>query len=67
MVGSLLTELKLQIKKKNNYEAAENWLNDQKWFSHDSGIPHIKLFSCMFLIKDHQWCQFFIPSGISEC
>jgi hypothetical protein len=24
--------------------AIENWLNDQKWFSHDSGIPHIKLF-----------------------
>jgi hypothetical protein len=27
MVGSLMTELKLQIKKKNNYEAAEiGWM-----------------------------------------
>ena len=30
--------------KSNNYDAVENWLNEQKWFSHDSGIPHIKLF-----------------------
>lgn len=22
----------------------ENWLNEQRWYSHDSGIPHIKLF-----------------------
>ncbi|GEC71627.1 DNA-binding transcriptional regulator, LysR family [Flavobacterium flevense] len=29
---------------KNDYEATENWLNEQKWYSHDSGIPHIKLF-----------------------
>jgi DNA-binding transcriptional LysR family regulator len=28
----------------NNYDEIENWLNEQKWFSHDSGIPHIKLF-----------------------
>lgn len=28
----------------NDYNAIENWLNDQKWYSHDSGIPHIKLF-----------------------
>lgn len=28
----------------NNYETTENWLNEQKWYSHDSGIPHIKLF-----------------------
>ena len=37
------TILKSAIKK-NDYEATENWLNDQKWYSHDSGIPHIKLF-----------------------
>ena len=29
---------------KNDYETTENWLNEQKWYSHDSGIPHIKLF-----------------------
>ncbi|MFA9192470.1 LysR family transcriptional regulator [Flavobacterium sp. FZUC8N2.13] len=28
----------------NDYGAVENWLNEQKWYSHDSGIPHIKLF-----------------------
>ena len=36
-------ELKATIKNKD-YDATENWLNDQKWFSHDAGIPHIKLF-----------------------
>lgn len=36
---------KLQSDIKNNdYDAIENWLNDQKWYSHDSGIPHVKLF-----------------------
>ncbi|WP_349293205.1 LysR family transcriptional regulator [Flavobacterium praedii] len=28
----------------NDYVSVENWLNDQKWYSHDAGIPHIKLF-----------------------
>jgi len=28
----------------DNFGAIENWLNEQKWYSHDSGIPHIKLF-----------------------
>ena len=37
------TELQDQIES-NNLDAVENWLNEQKWFSHDSGIPHIKLF-----------------------
>jgi len=37
------TKIELRIKE-NNYDAVENWLNEQKWFSHDSGIPHIKLF-----------------------
>lgn len=27
-----------------DYTGIENWLNDQKWYSHDAGIPHIKLF-----------------------
>jgi DNA-binding transcriptional LysR family regulator len=46
IVGSLdidLSIVKSNIKTKN-YVAVENWLNDQKWYSHDAGIPHIKLF-----------------------
>jgi DNA-binding transcriptional LysR family regulator len=38
-----ISELKSSVKNKD-FMAIENWLNDQKWFSHDSGIPHIKLF-----------------------
>lgn len=37
------SELQLNIKNKN-FDAIENWLNDQKWYSHDARIPHIKLF-----------------------
>ena len=37
------SDLKLNIKNKD-FNATENWLNEQKWFSHDAGIPHIKLF-----------------------
>ncbi|MBF2707365.1 LysR family transcriptional regulator [Flavobacterium soyangense] len=37
------SELKLNIKNRD-FLAVENWLNNQKWFSHDAGIPHIKLF-----------------------
>jgi DNA-binding transcriptional LysR family regulator len=29
---------------RNDLAAIEYWLNDQKWFSHDARIPHIKLF-----------------------
>jgi DNA-binding transcriptional LysR family regulator len=46
IVGSNTIEatlLKDSIKNKN-FVAAENWLNDQKWFSHNAQIPHIKLF-----------------------
>ena len=35
--------LKLNIKNKD-FNATENWLNEQKWYSHDAGIPHVKLF-----------------------
>nr|WP_315157223.1 LysR family transcriptional regulator [uncultured Flavobacterium sp.] len=38
-----LSTVKPNIKIKN-YLAVENWLNEQKWYSHDAGIPHIKLF-----------------------
>jgi DNA-binding transcriptional LysR family regulator len=37
------SELKSGIKIKD-FSAIENWLNDQKWFSHNAQIPHIKLF-----------------------
>jgi hypothetical protein len=46
VVGSTeidISTVKLNIKNKD-YTAIENWLNDQKWYSHDAGIPHIKLF-----------------------
>ena len=36
-------ELKSSIKTKD-FSATEQWLNDQKWFSHNAQIPHIKLF-----------------------
>ncbi|MEZ7498278.1 LysR family transcriptional regulator [Flavobacterium sp. Arc3] len=37
------TGLKTKIKG-NDFAATENWLNGQIWYSHDSGIPHVKLF-----------------------
>jgi DNA-binding transcriptional LysR family regulator len=37
------TDLKTKIKSKD-FNAIEHWLNEQQWFSHDSGIPHVKLF-----------------------
>ena len=36
-------DLKKNIKKVD-YAGIESWLNEQKWYSHDAGIPHIKLF-----------------------
>ena len=38
-----ISELKTNIKIKD-FTATEYWLNDQKWFSHNAQIPHIKLF-----------------------
>jgi DNA-binding transcriptional LysR family regulator len=37
------SELKSKIKSKD-FDSIEHWLNDQKWFSHNAQIPHIKLF-----------------------
>tara|TARA_R110000868_G_scaffold167991_5_gene402580 strand:+ start:176 stop:1072 length:897 start_codon:yes stop_codon:yes gene_type:complete len=37
------SELKLKIKSKV-FSSIEQWLNNQKWYSHDAGIPHVKLF-----------------------
>ena len=37
------SELKSKIKTKD-LPGIEYWLNEQKWFSHDARIPHIKLF-----------------------
>jgi len=30
--------------KADNYAETEQWLNSQKWYSHDARIPHIKIF-----------------------
>jgi DNA-binding transcriptional LysR family regulator len=46
IVGSTnidLSIIKPKIKTRE-LETIENWLNEQKWYSHDAGIPHIKLF-----------------------
>jgi DNA-binding transcriptional LysR family regulator len=46
IVGSTnidLSTIKSKIKTRE-LETIENWLNEQKWYSHDAGIPHIKLF-----------------------
>ena len=46
IVGSTdidISVLKAKIKIKD-FIGIENWMNDQKWYSHDAGIPHIKLF-----------------------
>jgi DNA-binding transcriptional LysR family regulator len=46
IVGSTdidISILKAKIKIKD-FIGIENWMNDQKWYSHDAGIPHIKLF-----------------------
>jgi DNA-binding transcriptional LysR family regulator len=46
IVGSVnidLSEIKAKIRSKE-LETIENWFNEQKWYSHDAGIPHIKLF-----------------------
>ena len=41
-------DIDLQIVKENitanDLVAIEHWMNDQRWYSHDSGIQHIKLF-----------------------
>lgn len=37
------SEVKSKIKTKD-FLAVEQWLNEQKWFSYDARIPHIKLF-----------------------
>jgi DNA-binding transcriptional LysR family regulator len=46
LVGSVnidVSDFESKIKTQD-YAAIENWLNEQKWYSHDAGIPHIKLF-----------------------
>ena len=37
------TEFRQKLKS-DNFTDAEQWLNEQKWYSHDARIPHIKLF-----------------------
>ena len=46
MVGPMnldTTELRQKLKS-DNFTEAEQWLNEQKWYSHDARIPYIKLF-----------------------
>ena len=38
-----LNQVKNEIKS-NNLLTVENWLNQQKWYSYDARIPHVKLF-----------------------
>ena len=38
-----LKSVKKEIKHKN-YTNVELWLNQQKWYNYDAGIPHVKLF-----------------------
>lgn len=33
-----------QVLKSDNFTEIEKWLNEQKWYSHDARIPHIKVF-----------------------
>jgi DNA-binding transcriptional LysR family regulator len=40
-IDSSVLKAKIKIK---DFIGTENWLNEQKWYSHDAGIPHIKLF-----------------------
>jgi hypothetical protein len=57
------SEVKSKIKAKD-FSEVENWLNKQKWYSHDSGIPHIKLFWLYVFNKKRPSMipNFFIPS-----
>lgn len=46
VVGSTnldVTDFRQKLKSDNATEI-EQWLNDQKWYSHDARIPHVKLF-----------------------
>jgi len=58
-----LSTIKPKIKTKD-YVSVENWLNDQKWYSHDAGIPHIKLFWLHVFTKKRpsMVANFIIPS-----
>ncbi|MNX47465.1 HTH-type transcriptional regulator YjiE [compost metagenome] len=38
-----VTDFRQKLKSDNAVEI-EQWLNDQKWYSHDARIPHVKLF-----------------------
>jgi DNA-binding transcriptional LysR family regulator len=38
-----VTDFRQKLKSDNTVEI-EQWLNDQKWYSHDARIPHVKLF-----------------------
>ena len=46
IVGSKTVDQKdfKALLKTNDHETIEQWLNEQVWFTHDAGIPHVKLF-----------------------
>jgi DNA-binding transcriptional LysR family regulator len=46
IVGSRTVDQKdfKALLKTNDHETIEQWLNEQVWFTHDAGIPHVKLF-----------------------
>ncbi|MBU2061381.1 MAG: LysR family transcriptional regulator [Bacteroidetes bacterium] len=46
IVGSRTVDQKdfKALLKTNDHETIEHWLNEQVWFTHDAGIPHVKLF-----------------------
>jgi hypothetical protein len=52
IVGSMnIDTSSVKSKLKTKTSEVEHWLNKQKWYSHDSGIPHIKLFWLYVLIR----------------
>jgi hypothetical protein len=57
IVGSMnIDTSSVKSKLKTKTSEVEHWLNKQKWYSHDSGIPHIKLFWLYVLIRrDPRW------------
>ena len=66
IVGS--TDIDVSIPKPKiiakDYVGIENWLNDQKWYSHDAGISHIKLFWLHVFVKKRpsMVANYIIPS-----
>jgi hypothetical protein len=52
----------LNQNKDKDFSEVEHWLNKQKWYSHDSGIPHIILALCFNKKRPSMIPNFIIPS-----